>query len=74
MTVDDFIREARSLPIADRKRLIMAVVDSLTGDAETNTHQYNILDFEGVGSHLRDIDAQQYIDNLRDEWDHRPCD
>lgn len=32
--------------------------------------KYNILDFEGVGADLwQGIDAQEYVNKMRDEWD-----
>lgn len=29
-------------------------------------------DFRGVGEHLGDMDAQESVNQLRDEWDDRP--
>lgn len=70
MTFDDIAREARTLPVDQRKRLIMLLGDSLT-DPQAGEKSHNILEFEGVGEHVRDDeDAQEHINRLRDEWDH----
>ena len=36
-------------------------------------HQRNIMDLHGLGKELWEgIDAQEYVNELRKEWDHRP--
>jgi len=70
MTLDAIIQEARALPIKERKQLIIALVDSLTEEQSGKPH--DPLEFYGVGAHLRDMDAQEYVNQLRAEWDERP--
>ncbi len=70
MTLDTIIHEIRSLPVEDRKQLVMAILDSLTEEQPAKTH--SALEFRGVGAHLRDMDAQEYVNQIRAEWDHRP--
>jgi hypothetical protein len=70
MTLDTLIQEARALPVEERKQLIMALVDSLTEAQYGKTH--NPLEFYGVGAQLRDMDAQEHVNQLRAEWDDRP--
>ncbi len=68
MTLQEIIQEVRLLDVEARKQLILWIVDSLTEPPKP----YSILDFAGAGAHLYDgTDAQDYINQLRSEWDHR---
>lgn len=74
MTLEELVREARTLPLQERKRLIGLLVDTLTehepGPAPAKR---SILDYEGVGAEMwQGIDAQEYVNQLRSEWDTHP--
>lgn len=69
MTLETIAEEIRALPVEQRKQLVMVILDSLTSDQPAKTH--SILEFRGVGAHLRDMDAQEYVNRLRSEWDNR---
>lgn len=69
MTLQKVIQEVQSLSIEERKQLVMYIVDSLTDETEK---PHDILEFRGIGEHLRDMDAQEYVNQLRSEWDQRP--
>ena len=72
MTFEAIVGEIRTLSVEERKALIMVLVDSLTEPLAT-IRTRSILEFEGIGERLRDdIDPQEYINQLRSEWDHRP--
>lgn len=69
MTVEAILREIRTLPIGDRKRLISLIVESLT-EHPRQTQAHDILEFEGIAAHLADEeDPQARISRTRDEWD-----
>ena len=71
MTLNEMLQEIPALSIAERKQLMHALVDSLTDDISTPKRR--ILEFAGIGAELYDgTDAQDYINAMRDEWDHRP--
>lgn len=71
MTFEDIVQEIPKLSFQQRKELITLLVDSLAPiSTEAKTH--SIFEFEGVGAKLRDMDAQEYVNKLREEWDHRP--
>lgn len=73
LTLEDIVREVRTLPIADRKRLIGLIVDTLTDQEPPPSPKRSILEFEGVGAEIwKGIDAQEYVNQLRSEWDDRP--
>lgn len=72
MTFETIIEEVRLLPIAQRKALISAIVDTFT-DPVPSLPQHSLLELEGLGKEIWEgVDPQTYIDELRDEWDHRP--
>ena len=72
MIFEQVVREIHRLSIEQRKALIMILVDSLT-KPETSEKTHSILEFEGIGERLRnEVDAQDYVSQLRSEWDHRP--
>ena len=69
MTLEAIMREVRNLPVEQRKKLAMFIVETLTEPEET----HSLLELEGLGEDLwRGIDAQEYVNQLRSEWDHRP--
>jgi hypothetical protein len=69
MTLEALVQEIKALPIEQRKQLVLAIFDSLTEEAST---LHSVLEFRGVAEHLRDMDAQAYVNQLRAEWDERP--
>lgn len=62
--------EIRTLSVAERKRLIGFIVDTLTDEPDATPRQKrSILEFEGVGAEMwRAIDTDDYLNRLRDEW------
>lgn len=74
MSVETILEEIRSLSVEERKRLIGAIVDTLTesGAQQPAHRKRSILEFEGVGAEMwQGIDAQEYVNQLRNEWDER---
>ena len=66
----DIVEEIRILPIEQRKLLINVLIDSLIDDAG---QMHSLLELDGLGAEIwTDIDAQEYVNELRNEWDHRP--
>lgn len=67
-------RHIKPLPPRERLRLLARVAQDLaeTGAGE-QPRRRSILEFEGVGAdNLIGMDAQEYVNELRREWDHRP--
>lgn len=71
MTVNDIIGQAKQLTIEERKLLIKQLIDTLTAPPDPpGTERTSLLELAGLGQHIwQGIDAQEYIDDLRDEWD-----
>jgi hypothetical protein len=68
MSLEQITTEIRQMSISQRKQLIAIIVDTLT--EEISTRSRSILEFEGIGERLSDgIDPQDYVDQLRSDWD-----
>lgn len=61
----------KPLPATERQRLLVLVSRDLADEDDGEEH--SILDLEGLGAEIWEgVDAQEYVNSLRDEWDHRP--
>jgi hypothetical protein len=68
-------RHIKPLPPAERLRLLAIVAQDLAVPPAEQDRQYqrSLLELEGLGAEIwQGIDAQRYVDELRNEWDHRP--
>ncbi|MBC7869205.1 MAG: hypothetical protein H7Y09_00085 [Chitinophagaceae bacterium] len=73
MTFDEIVQEIQTLPINQRKSLIKLLVDTLPDEESVKDKKHSLLELEGLGTELwHEIDAQAYVNQLRQEWDHRP--
>ncbi|MGI8788159.1 MAG: hypothetical protein ACR2HG_10400 [Pyrinomonadaceae bacterium] len=62
----------KPLPNIEKLRLI-AKVSSDLAESETEKPKRSLLELEGLGKEIwNGIDAQEYVDELRNEWEHRP--
>jgi hypothetical protein len=54
--------------------LLKLIADGLIAEIEIEPEKkHSLLEFEGVGAHNPiGMDAQEYINQMRDEWDDRP--
>jgi hypothetical protein len=72
MTLQQVWAEAVTLNLDDRRELIKLLVDTLTESQSLET-KHDILEFVGVGAEMwGGVDAQAYVNELREEWDSRP--
>ena len=73
MTLQDILHKAQALTAEERRELIKMLVDTL-GNPETNERQqHSLMELAGLGAEIwHGVDAQEYVDKLRSEWDHRP--
>ena len=73
MSLQEMIQEAHRLSPDEIKQLMKALIDLMPEGAETEPKQHSILELRGLGKEIWEgIDAQEYVDQLRSEWDHRP--
>jgi hypothetical protein len=68
-TVAQIYQQTRSLSTSERKELVKLLIDTL--DTEPATVPVRSLrELRGLGKEIwTDVDAQEYVDQLRDEWD-----
>lgn len=72
-----YARHVKPLPPEDRLRLLAVIARDLAADQEgRQLHQHgrarSLLEPEGVGADLwADVEAQDYVRELRAEWDQR---
>ena len=73
ITVEKLYRRyIESIPASDQLHLIALISQHLAKNSfeQGKTKTRSLLELEGLGAEIWEgIDAQEYIDELRDEWD-----
>ena len=66
-------RHIKLLPPEDRLRLLEVIARDLAHGADGRAPgERSLLELEGLGSAIWEkVDAQEYVNQLRQEWDHR---
>jgi hypothetical protein len=65
-------RHIKSLPPEERLHLLAKVAQGLAKDI-AQPPKRSLLELEGLGAEIwTGIDAQEYVNKLREEWDDRP--
>ncbi|OGG48561.1 MAG: hypothetical protein A3F84_24015 [Candidatus Handelsmanbacteria bacterium RIFCSPLOWO2_12_FULL_64_10] len=65
-------RHVKPLPAAERLRLVAMIAQDLVSQPAEKPKR-SLLELEGLGAEIwQGIDAQEYVNELRKEWDHRP--
>ncbi len=62
-------QQIKQLPRAVQLRLLARIAQDLAADDE-DSGELSIMDLHGLGAEIwQGIDAQQYVNEMRDEWD-----
>jgi len=71
---DIYEHHIRALSASEQLRLVELIAGKLAAEAmREGQRQRSLLELEGLGADLwQGIDAQHYVDELRQEWDQRP--
>ncbi|HRF97418.1 MAG TPA: hypothetical protein PLZ51_19555, partial [Aggregatilineales bacterium] len=70
MTIVEILEQAQQLSRYERKELVKLLVDMLD---ENNPPKRSITELRGLGKEIWEgIDAQDYVNQIRSEWDERP--
>ena len=73
MTMAEILQQAKTLSGQERKELVKLLVDSLEVPEAAPRQQRHLSELRGLGKEIWDgIDAQEYVNQLRSEWDERP--
>ncbi len=65
----------KPLPHDEQLRLLAKMAEELANGKEENklSEKRSIMELHGLGAEIWEgVDAQEYVNQLRNEWDHRP--
>jgi hypothetical protein len=63
----------KPLSEAEKLQLVALIAQKLAAMSSKVPKRRSLLELEGLGAEMwHGIDAQQYVDELREEWGHRP--
>lgn len=73
MTVTEIMEQAKTLSLQERRELMRLLADSLDAPEAPPRRQRRLSELRGLGKDIwAGIDAQEYVNQLRSEWDDRP--
>jgi hypothetical protein len=73
MTIAEILQQAKTLSVQERKELVKLLVDLLDVPEAVPHQQRRLSELRGLGKEIWEgIDAQDYVNQLRSEWDERP--
>jgi hypothetical protein len=69
-----YAKHIKPLPVADQLQLLAVIAGGLSSDLTSPPAQErSLLELEGLGAEIwQGVDAQEYVNGLRSEWDARP--
>ncbi len=63
----------KPLPVEARLQLLSVIARDLAEENNEPPKTHSIMELHGLGKEIWEgIDAQEYVNELRREWDHRP--
>ena len=66
-------QQIKLLPATERLRLVAIIAHDLATTMTAEPRERSLLELEGLGAEIWEgTDAQEYVNELRKEWDHRP--
>ncbi len=73
MTVLEVLEQAKALKPSERKELVKLLIDTLDVSEVSTSRPHRLSELRGLGKEIwAGIDAQEYVNQLRSEWDKRP--
>lgn len=67
-----YTQHIKPLPRDEQLRLVAKVAENLAASSEEKPRR-SIMELHGLGAEIWEgVDAQEYVNELRAEWDHRP--
>ena len=72
MTIAEILQQAKTLSMQECKELAKLLVDSLDVPEAVPSQRRRLSELRGLGKEIWEgIDAQEYVSQLRSEWDGR---
>jgi ribosomal protein L7/L12 len=72
MTIAEILQQAKTLSVQERKELVKLLIDSLDVSEAVPCQPRRLSELRGLGKEIWEgIDAQEYVNQLRSEWDER---
>jgi len=67
-------QQIKPRPKEERLRLLAMIAQDLAAEVKQEQKpKHSIMELHGLGAEIwQGIDAQEYVNELRKEWDHRP--
>jgi hypothetical protein len=73
MTMAEILQQAKTLSLQERKEPVKLLIDSLEVADAAPRRQRRLSELRGLGKEIwHGIDAQAYVNQLRNEWNERP--
>ena len=73
MTMAEILHQAKTLSMQERKELVKLLIESLDVPDAAPRQQRHLSELRGLGKEIwQGIDAQEYVNRLRNEWNERP--
>jgi hypothetical protein len=70
MTIVEVLEQAKALKPSERKELVKLLIDTLDIPETIAPRQRRLSELRGLGKEIwAGIDAQEYVNRLRNEWD-----
>ena len=71
--IEKIYTQVEQLPLEEQLKLAAMILNKLATLQEKVTKKHSIMELHGLGKELWEgIDAQEYVNRVRNEWDHRP--
>ena len=73
MSLETIIEQTDTLSPEEISELIKVLADKLAQLSQQSSKKHHLLELAGLGAEIWEgIDAQEYVNQLRNEWDERP--
>jgi len=73
MSLETIIEESETLSPEEISELIKILADKLVYLSQQPVKKHHLMELAGLGAEIWEgIDAQEYVNQLRSEWDDRP--
>jgi hypothetical protein len=70
--IETLLKQAEQLPQEDRLELISRLADQMRVEIPARSQKRGVREFRGIAPGLlAGMDAQEWVNQLRDEWDDR---